>query len=287
MQTLTIRTFGETDVRINETSVKWRSDSARVLFFYLLSHPNGRSREQIIDTLWHTDPDFAASGRFRVVVYRLRAALQSQDAVLEDHSQYRLDPAILKVCDSYLFTVAVEQARLTPSGDTKRWLYELALGWYGGEYLPDEPEDWALTARAQYRTTAARAWLELAMLHRERGACEASLSALEAALGLDPLIGEDHHQQLMLCLSTVRGKYAAVEHYRRYVNFLRSDLNDTPMLETTALAGRIKNGVSPCVCPLAQRPDDNLAQRPDDNPVSAFSELSCHNASRLEGAQVH
>lgn len=111
MQQLTIRTFGETDVRINDVSVKWRSDSVRVLFLYLLSHPNGRSRQQIIDTLWHTDPDVNASGRFRVVVYRLRAALQSHGAVLEDHSQYRLEPAILNVCDAHLFTVAVENKR--------------------------------------------------------------------------------------------------------------------------------------------------------------------------------
>ena len=278
MQQLTIRTFGETDVRINEVSVKWRSDSARVLFLYLLSHPNGRSRQQIIDTLWHTDPDVNASGRFRVVVYRLRAALQSHGAVLEDHSQYRLEPAILNVCDAHLFTVAVEQARQTPSSEAKRWLYELALEWYRGDYLPDEAEDWAVTARAQHRTTAARASLELAMLQRECGACAASLGALEAALELDPLIGEDHHQQLMLCLSTVRGKYAAVEHYRRYASFLRSDLGDTPMLETTALAGRIKNGVSPCVCHLA-------GQLIHSDPLES-NVLSCHSAARLEGAQI-
>jgi two-component SAPR family response regulator len=278
MQQLTIRTFGQSDVRINDASVKWRSDSARVLFFYLLSHPNGRSREQIIDTLWHTDPDAHASGRFRVVVYRLRSALQSHGAVLEDHSQYRLEPAILKVCDAHLFTVAVKQAQQTPSGEAKRWLYELALELYGGEYLPDEQEDWAITVRAQHRTTAANAWLELAMLHRERSACAASVGALEAALGLDPLIGEDHHQQLMLCLSTVRGKYAAVEHYRRYASFLHSDLGDTPMLETTALAGRIKNSVSPCVCPIN-------GQRSHGDPL-APNDSSCHNAARLEGVGI-
>ena len=104
MQLLTIRTFGETDVRLDGRSVKWRSDSARMLFFYLLSHPHGRTREQIIETLWHTDPDFAASGRFRVVVYRLRAALQMRGAVLEDHSHYRLESEILAASDAQRFS---------------------------------------------------------------------------------------------------------------------------------------------------------------------------------------
>lgn len=102
------------------------------------------------------------------------------------------------------------------------------------------------------------------------------MGALEAALELDPLIGEDHDQQLMLCLSTVRGKYAAVEHYRRYASFLRSDLGDTPMLETTALAGRIKNSVAPCTCPNAQ-PTTSAGSPP-------VNDTDSHRTSALEDA---
>ena len=278
MQLLTIRTFGETDVRVDGRNVKWRSDSARVLFYYLLSHPDGRTRDQIIETLWHTDPDLAISGRFRVVVYRLRAALQRRGAVLEDHSHYRLEPDILAACDVQRFTELLTQAEHAADFDAKRGLYELALEEYRGDYLPDETADWVLEIRSQHRAAAAHTLLELSGLHRERGDCDASMNALERALALDPLIGEDHHQQLMLCLSTVRGKYAAVEHYRRYVSFLRSDLGDTPMNETTALAGRIKNNVSPCTCPNAQ---------PSLNAESlAASDTDCHRTPALEDAAL-
>ena len=253
MQLLTIRTFGETDVRVDGRSVKWRSDSARILFFYLLAHPQGRTRDQIIETLWHTDPDFAASGRFRVVVYRLRAALQMRGAVIEDHSHYRLEPEIVAVCDTQRFTEAIGRAEHSVDAYAKRWLYELALENYRGDYLPDETADWVLEIRAQHRTAAAHALLELSRLHHDRGDCVAAIDSLEDALTRDPLIGEDHHQQLMLCLSTVRGKYAAVEHYRRYVSHLRADLGDAPMSETTALAGRIKDGIAPYLCQTVQR----------------------------------
>ena len=253
MQFLTIRTFGDTDVRLDGRIVKWRSDSARALFFYLLSHPEGRTRDQIIETLWHTDPDFAVSGRFRVVVYRLRAALQRRGAVLEDRSHYRLEPEILAASDVQRFTELLAQAEHSVDPNSKRCLYQSALELDQGDYLPDETADWVSEIRAQYRTASAHALLELSRLHHERGDCAASMNALERALALDPLTGEDHHQQLMLCLSTVRGKYAAVEYYRRYVNFLRTDLGDTPMLETTALAGRIKDNIAPCICPTVQR----------------------------------
>lgn len=278
MQLLTIRTFGETDVRVDRRSVKWRSDSARVLFFYLLSHPLGRTREQIIETLWHTDPDFAASGRFRVVVYRLRAALQMRGAVMEDHSHYRLEPTILAASDAQRFTELLAQAEHSLDPNSKRCCYELALEEYRGDYLSDETADWVVELRSQHRTTAAHALLEVSGLQRERGDCEASMKALGSALALDPLIGEDHHQQMMLCLSTVKGKYVAVEHYRRYVSHLRADLGDTPMNETTALAGRIKNNVAPCTCPNAQQA------------LSAgsllISDTDCHRAPALEDAAL-
>ena len=274
MQLLTIRTLGDTDVRLDGRSVKWRSDSARVLFFYLLSHPSGRTRDQIIETLWHTDPDFAASGRFRVVVYRLRAALQMRGAVLEDHSHYRLEPDILTASDAQRFTELLKQAEHSPDPDAKRGLYELALKEYAGDYLPDETADWVVEIRSQHRTTAAHALLELSRLYHERGDCDASMNALERALSIDPLTGEDHHQQLMLCLSTVRGKYAAIEHYRRYVSFLRADLGDTPMNETTALAGRIKNNIAPCICPTVQRLLNGESLQPN--------EPGCYNALCFE-----
>jgi hypothetical protein len=44
----------------------------------------------------------------------------------------------------------------------------------------------------------------------------------------------------MSCLATVESKYAAVEHYRRFLKFLRDDIQDTPMDETVALADHPK-----------------------------------------------
>ncbi|MFK7603616.1 bacterial transcriptional activator domain-containing protein [Deinococcus sp. SM5_A1] len=70
------------------------------------------------------------------------------------------------------------------------------------------------------------------------------MDVLAAALHKDPLISERWHQDLMIGLAA-RDRYAAVEHYRRYVRYLRAEVGDTPMQETTALAQRIKDGLLP------------------------------------------
>ena len=138
-----------------------------------------------------------------------------------------------------------------------------AVDLYGGEYLPDVRTDWADTAREEYKASYVRATLELSMLHCEAAECDLAIQHLAQALRADPLIGENYHQDLMACLASVESKYAAVEHYRRFIKYLRDDLADTPMLETTALAERLKEGDftcphqigthAPCTRHLAQR----------------------------------
>ncbi|WP_202630567.1 bacterial transcriptional activator domain-containing protein, partial [Deinococcus alpinitundrae] len=102
--------------------------------------------------------------------------------------------------------------------------------------------DWARTAREEYKSSYVRAMLELSKLHYDAGESNLAIWHLTQALRTDPLIGENHHQDLMVRLASVESHYAAVEHYRRFVKYLQDDFADTPMWETTALAERLKAG---------------------------------------------
>ena len=246
MQNLKIRTLGQAEVFVNEIPARWRSESARILFFYLLSHPEGKTRQEIIETLWDTNSDSASGNRFRVVVYRLRAALGSNDVVVQDHCHYRLDHDVLEASDSHQFQSAFARAEHAPTQETRLTSYQHSLGLYQGDYLPRETADWARETRAEHRAMAVRAEIELSLLHRGRGDCQASVAALARALRRDPFTGENHHQKLMSCLSVVESKYAAIEHYRRFLAFLHEELDDTPMPETVLLAQRIKAGEEVC-----------------------------------------
>jgi two-component SAPR family response regulator len=246
MQNLQIRTLGQSDVHVDGIPARWRSGSARALFFYLLSHPKGKTRQEIIETLWETNSDAASGNRFRVAVYRLRAALGSCETVVQDHCHYRLDQDVIEASDVHQFQSAFARAEHASTAQTRLTGYQHSLGFYKGDYLPQETADWARGTRAEHRVMAVRAEIELSLLYRGRGDCQASVAALARALRRDPFIGENHHQKLMACLSVVESKYAAIEHYRRYLAFLHDELDDTPMPETMLLAQRIKAGEEVC-----------------------------------------
>lgn len=249
---LKILTLGQAQVLVDGQPANWHSDSARALFFYLLAHQNGKSREEIIDALWNCEPNAASNNRFRVTVCRLRNALGWREAITELHSRYQLDQMVLEASDTHEFYVLLARAEHTSNSALKLEFYQHAFVVYAGDYLPLETSSWVLKIRHEHNAAFARAKIAVALLHCDQGLCQASVGVLTMALNHDPLLGENHHQKLMSCLSVVEGKFTAIEHYRRFVGFLVHDLKDTPMPETIVLAARIKNGERICLRALQQ-----------------------------------
>jgi DNA-binding SARP family transcriptional activator len=243
---LKVRTFGQPEVLLCSRPVQWRSDSARQLFFYLLSYPQGQNREHIIETLWQTGCDAKASNRFRVTVHRIRLALGWPGAVLEEQGRYRLAQEVLEASDIYAFYQALNQARQGQNPEVRIEQYQAALKNHQGQYLRQEEGEWVGEARRQLHSARVQVQLELAQLLCGLGSCSASAQAQAQALQADPYLGEQHHQRLMGCLWATQGKYAATDYYRRFVRFLKQEIGDTPMLETIDLARQIKQDTLPC-----------------------------------------
>ena len=246
MDSLSIRTLGHAEVNLGGQPVQWRAESARTLFFYLLTFPGGKSRTEIINALWDAEPDALLSNRFRVVVHRARAALGAKDRLLEEHNRYRLSAEVLSASDIQAFSAELEQTKLDPLPATKTLALEHLLNTYQGDYLPLETAEWAQQGREEHRAVYVQAQVELSQLQCEAGACASSVESLAQAVRADPYMGENHHQRLMSCLSMVEDRYAATEHFRRFVSFLHREVNDSPMPETLELAERIKGGEHIC-----------------------------------------
>lgn len=246
MDQLEVRALGPAEVLVGGREAEWRASAARDLFFYLLSHPEGRSKEDILVTLWDLDASPAANNRFRVTVHRVRAALGSPDAILEERGRYRLGPAVFAASDVHRLHAGLDEADRAEDAASRLAAIQRALAAYRGEYLSGERAEWASLAREEHRAAYTRAAVELSLLHCDHRSCAEAVGALVRALRADPYLGENHHQKLMTCLSVVEGKYAAIEHYRRYLRFLRDELDDTPMDETLELAERIKAGEPIC-----------------------------------------
>jgi DNA-binding SARP family transcriptional activator len=249
MSTLKIVMLGQTQVTLDGRDIVWHAASARELFFYLHTFPDGRSKDNVVLALWPDEDNTtaASSNRFRVALHRMRAALETPDPVIKEYERFRLSSEILATSDVFAMQSALQQAQIAGSSSAhgaqvSRDALQRAVDLYGGEYLPDVRADWVSTARQEYKGSYVRALLELSKLHYHAGEGDLAIQRLTQALQTDPLIGENYHQDLMIRLADVESHYAAVEHYRRFVKFLRDDFADTPMRETTALAERLKGG---------------------------------------------
>lgn len=243
---LQVRALGQAEVLIDGQPAQWHAQGARELFFYLLSHPEGSGRDEMIETLWGLEPGPASHNRFRVTLHRLRTALGTPEAVAEAHGRYHLSPEVFAASDMHTMYAALDEAEKAQDSRLRLAAYQRAIGAYGGEYLPGERAEWVDQAREEHKAAYVRAAVELSLAHCDQGSCAAAVGALVGALRADPFIGENYHQKLMACLSVVEGRYAAIEHYRRFVRFLRDELEDTPMDETRDLAERIKVGEPIC-----------------------------------------
>jgi two-component SAPR family response regulator len=275
MPTLQVQTLGTTDVQVDGRPADWHAQTARELFFFLLSNPEGVGKDEILEQLWGLDPTPSASNRFRVTVHRVRVALGRPDAIREEFGRYRASREVLEATDVHAFYTAMDRANRASDSNDRLALYQKALKMYAGDYLTGERAEWASAAREEHRAAYVRAALEVSLLHCDHGSCEAAVGALVRALRADPFIGENYHQKLMTCLSVVEGKYAAIEHYRRFLGFLRDELEDSPMDETRDLAERIKHGESICMRHLG--PDAPLTMNcpltPDGSCRGVFGEL--------------
>lgn len=243
---LLLRSLGQPDVLVNGRRVVWPARSAEELLWFLHAHPEGAHRHVLLDALWGLEDTPTAANRFRVALHRLRTTLGRPDAVTEHQGRYHLHPDVVAASDTAALHRALTASRASGNIQEREALLRQALASAGGEYLPHLTGDWVEAARSAHRAALVEANLTLSLLHCEARECPLAAQALLRAAETDPLIGEDQHQRLMACLATTRGKYAAIEHYRRYRAYLANELGDTPMPDTVAFAERLKHGEQPC-----------------------------------------
>ena len=241
-----IQTFGQMHVRLDGREVRWPARAALELLLYLLSHPDGCTRRQLLDGLWAADLNPRSNTRFRVTLHRLRTTLGSSGSVTERSGRFHLAAELWRASDVYRLYAALNRAGPGRDPAAQIAALESAVGVYHGAYLAGFDAEWAEEARRQHRAAYVRAHLELSRLYCAARECGRSVRALSEALRTDPYAGETHHQRLMICLSAVGGESEATDHYRRFVRFLHEELNDEPLPGTQRLARRIHAGEHLC-----------------------------------------
>lgn len=225
----------------------WRYAKPRELLLYLLSHPDGRTREQIGVIFW---PDASATqvkNNFHVMLHHVRKAIGRGDLIVFDGDRYRIAWEAGVVFDAGVFEDgarswmnALKSARAVQDVQAALDSLRATLIAYQGDFLASEDAgDWHLDIRDRLRRLFGDAVMLLGKCHLDRGENREAADAFRRAVQVDEL-HEEAHRCLMLALTRAGERSEALRQYERLSQALHSDLEAEPERETKALYERLR-----------------------------------------------
>jgi LuxR family maltose regulon positive regulatory protein len=164
---LEIYALGSSRVIQNGSAVAWRTNQAKELFFYLLTHPNGQTKQQIGASLWPDHSQAKLFSIFRSTLFRLRKALCA-DVILYQDDQYSLNPAVSYTYDVQAFENEMSKGERSDNPVQKAYHYRQAVNLYQGNFLLDLYSDWIMLFREALQARYLKALMFLAQFHLER-----------------------------------------------------------------------------------------------------------------------
>lgn len=234
---LEIRALGRQKVSINGVEVsasEWvHQRAARNLFFYILQHREGVTREQAGAVIWPESSSTRLKQQFKNAVFRLRRAL-GQQVIIFENNYYRFNRQMDYVYDVEQFLTLVEKAKAQDDERQRLSLYLEAAEWYQGEYLPEVDETWVVATREQLRMNYLETLQHAAELALDLGEFRLGLSLAERGLEVDDCLEE------LYCLA-MRGhallgdQVGVIRQFERCKTVLMDELGVHPSPRTEAL----------------------------------------------------
>jgi predicted ATPase/DNA-binding SARP family transcriptional activator len=247
----------------------------RELLYYLLSHPEGRTKEQIGLALWPDASTAQLRSSFHDALYRLRRALGGKEWISFRKRRYAFERSLQYSYDVEDFERKLLEARSERIEEPERAIRHLqeAADLYEGDYLEDltVEGEWAYVRQDVLRRTFQEALLLLGelLLARERHAEAAD--AYRKAIAQDSFL-EGAHRGLMRSHALLGERGRALEHYQALISVLQKELGTAPAPETTALYEELRRGEgdvepAPAVVPRESTPPKTAERRTNNLPV--------------------
>ena len=233
---LTIRAFGRSQIKIRGktiTSADLKTQTARDLFFFILAHPEGVTKEEIGEAFWPDADEDTIKLRFKNSIYRLRRAIGPETITYLDN-YYRFNRAL-----DYDYDVDTLQAELDLARNSKESAemmdhYRAALSSYHGKFLPKIDQEWIIGEREKYHLAFMTASHELGNLYMRAGKYAQALAVANRALEEDNY-NEVFHRSAMAAYSALDDRPAVVRQFEKCKRILKKELDIDPSPQTISL----------------------------------------------------
>jgi predicted ATPase/DNA-binding SARP family transcriptional activator len=260
---LRVRALGPLEIERGGEPVDVASQSlrARELLLFLLTHPQGCTKEQIGAALWPDVDPAKLRNNFHVTIHRLRKSLGAAELVTLDGETYAIDrkggldfdvetferevTAALKKDRDMTLALKHEREGTVALKKKEEALPRLtsAVALYRGEFFENSAGsgEWVDDIRDRLRDLYARALTTLGRAQLAAGDARAAAEAYQRLVLLDDL-DEEAARNLMTALAKAGDSAAAARAYRRLVESLRRELETEPEPVTTRLHAKIAAG---------------------------------------------
>jgi predicted ATPase/DNA-binding SARP family transcriptional activator len=213
----------------------------RELLFYLLVHPEGRTRDQVGVVFW---PDASAAqvkNSFHVALHHLRRSIGRPDAVVLENDRYRINPELPVWFDAAVFEREMEALlREARRGGATVERLRRALELYRGHFLDgSDAGDWHLEIHDRLLRLCIDGHSALAALLMQDEQWAEAAVVLERLLQFEPL-DEEALRKLMHCLATSGDRTRALRQFERFNVALDAELGAQPQAATLRLAERLR-----------------------------------------------
>jgi LuxR family transcriptional regulator, maltose regulon positive regulatory protein len=252
--TIHIRALGKMQVKVGKRLVAnsdWQTQAARDLFFMLLAHPEGMTKDEIGLIFWPDASPENVKFRIKNSIYRLRHAV-GKDVILLEQNNYRFNNKLDYEYDVELFLR--ENARAQKDKDAFKRLthFREAIKLYQGAYLPEiEDEQRAITPRqGTYLPEIDETWvhtprealqqiylnilLQISEIYMEQANFDLALEYCQRALKEDNCL-ETAYRLSFRIYAAMGNRAAVVRQYQRCREVLLRELNAEPSSQTREL----------------------------------------------------
>jgi two-component SAPR family response regulator len=231
-----VKALGKCQIKLGEHVVmlsEFKTQVVRDLFFFILQHADGVTKEEIGAAFWPESTLDALRLRFKNSIYRLRRALGSE-IISFDEDYYRFNRNIEYDYDVENMVQELAIARAASTPEEKIQHYKLAVGYYKGQFLPKLDYEWVVVQREQLHRQFITGITELITQLNETRQFQLAIHYADRAIEEDPCY-EEAYRSAMISFSALGDRAGVSRQFEKCRATLKRELEIEPALQTRNL----------------------------------------------------